>query len=42
MEAFDKLLYNESKDFLVGSNITSNYQFFSRSVSGTSSLMFFV
>lgn len=28
MEAFDKLLYNESKDFLVGSNITSNYQFF--------------
>lgn len=28
MEAFDKLLYSESKDFLVGSNITSNYQFF--------------
>lgn len=28
MEAFDKLLYNDSSDFVAGSNITANYQFF--------------
>ena len=28
MEAFDKLLYNDSSDFVAGSNITTNYQFF--------------
>lgn len=28
MEAFDKLLYNESSDFIAGSNITTNYRFF--------------
>lgn len=28
MEAFDKLLYNDSSDFVASSNITANYQFF--------------
>lgn len=28
MEALDKLLYNDSSDFVAGFNITANYQFF--------------